>query len=73
MKHPTWLQFFERPYPSANMVLVRGSRPCLIDTGYGSDYRETVRLLRDAGVEPERLKWVVNTHYHCDHVGGNHG
>ncbi len=55
------------------MVLVRGRRPLLVDTGYGSDFDDTVRLLRDSGVEPERLRLVVNTHYHCDHVGGNHG
>ena len=65
--------FFERPYPSANMVLVRGERPVLVDTGFGSDLPETQRLLREAGTSPEALCLVVNTHYHCDHVGGNSG
>ncbi len=67
------LTFFERRFPSANMVLVRGRRPLLIDSGYGSDYRETELLIGQAAVEPSRLAAVVNTHYHSDHVGGNHG
>lgn len=55
------------------MVLVRGERPVLVDTGFGSDLPETEELLREAGVPPEKLALIVNTHYHCDHAGGNHG
>lgn len=65
--------FLERSYPSANMVLVTGEKPALVDTGFGSDLPDTERLLREAGVPPERLALIVNTHYHCDHVGGNSG
>lgn len=68
MTSPDWLHFFERMYPSANMVLVRGDHPVLVDTGFGSDFPETERLLKDAGVPPQQLSLIVNTHYHCDHV-----
>lgn len=68
---PPYLTLFRRPFPSANMVLVRGSRPILFDTGFGADLGETVRLLRDAGTPPDALSLAVNSHYHCDHVGGN--
>lgn len=71
-QHPLF-HFFERLYPSANMVLVRGERPVLIDTGFGSDLARTEALLRQAGQAPERLALIVNTHYHVDHVGGNSG
>jgi glyoxylase-like metal-dependent hydrolase (beta-lactamase superfamily II) len=27
--------------------------------------------LREAGVEPEEVRWVINTHLHFDHAGGN--
>lgn len=64
--------FFQRTFPSANMVLLRGPRPILVDSGFGSDAAATSQLLRDAGIAPESLQLVVNTHYHCDHVGGNH-
>ncbi|MFS0575765.1 MBL fold metallo-hydrolase [Sporosarcina sp. 179-K 3D1 HS] len=63
--------FFERKFPSANMVLVKDQHPILIDTGFGSDALETERLIREAGISPEELHMIVNTHYHSDHVGGN--
>lgn len=69
----TDFHFFQRRFPSANMVLVRGRQPLLVDCGYGSDLPETERLLRAAGTPPEALHLIVNTHYHADHVGGNHG
>jgi glyoxylase-like metal-dependent hydrolase (beta-lactamase superfamily II) len=64
--------YLERDYPSANGVLIRTSRPVLVDTGFGSDLPETERLLWEAGVSPESLRLVINTHHHSDHVGGNH-
>ncbi len=33
--------FFERAYPRANVLLVRGERPVLVDPGFGADPRET--------------------------------
>ncbi|KAB2329708.1 MBL fold metallo-hydrolase [Cytobacillus depressus] len=63
--------FFERTFPSANMILIKDQIPILIDTGFGSDAGETEQLIRDAGVLPEELHLIVNTHYHSDHVGGN--
>lgn len=72
MHPPDWLVFFQRTFPSANMVLVYGERPVLIDTGFGSDWATTAELLLAAGMPPERIGLIVNTHYHCDHAGGNH-
>lgn len=63
--------FFERKFPSANMILIKDQHPILIDTGFGSDAKETEQLIKDAGVSPENLHLIVNTHYHSDHVGGN--
>lgn len=68
-----WLHVLARTYPSANMVLLRGCRPLLFDTGFGSDFAATEHLLRTAGLSPADLTLVVNSHYHCDHSGGNHG
>lgn len=64
--------FLERKFPSANMILIKDQHSILIDTGFGSDANETVQLIQRAGVAPEQLNLVVNTHYHSDHVGGNH-
>ncbi|TQR12948.1 MBL fold metallo-hydrolase [Psychrobacillus soli] len=63
--------FFERKFPSANMILIKDELPILIDTGFGSDVQDTVLLMKEAGVSPEQLHLIVNTHYHSDHVGGN--
>ena len=68
---PDRLLFFERTFPSANMVLIRGPRPILVDPGFGSDVLETERLLQEAEVPPQSLSLIVNTHYHSDHIGGN--
>jgi len=54
------------------MILLRGDRPILVDTGFGGDVEETFDLLRGIGCAPQSLQLVVNTHYHCDHAGGNH-
>lgn len=68
--HP--VSFFQRPYPSANTVLLHGSRPVLVDTGFGADTVPMIAWLRDQGVAPDALSLVVNSHSHCDHAGGNH-
>lgn len=64
--------FFERKFPSANMILIKDRYSILIDTGFGSDVLETEQLIQSAGVVPGDLQLIVNTHYHSDHVGGNH-
>ncbi len=66
------VSFFQRPYPSANAVLLHGSRPVLVDTGFGADVPVLLRWLEAQSVAPPALSLVVNTHFHCDHSGGNH-
>ncbi len=68
---PEWLHFWQRPYPSANILLIEDERPVLIDSGFGSDVPAMLQWLQRAGVPPERLWLLINTHYHCDHAGGN--
>lgn len=70
---PPWLRFIQRTFPSGNMVVITGRHPILFDTGFGSDFAETERLLYEAGVPPDRLTLAINSHYHSDHVGGNFG
>ncbi len=66
------LSFFQRPFPSANAVLLHGERPALVDGGFGADAPALAAWLHAQGVPPERLSLVVNTHFDCDHVGANH-
>ncbi|GAC1469832.1 MAG: hypothetical protein PVSMB5_16600 [Ktedonobacteraceae bacterium] len=69
---PAWLHFWQRAYPSANTVLIEDEKPVLIDSGFGSDVPALLQWLSDAAIAPERLWLLINTHYHCDHAGGNH-
>ncbi len=71
MQLPRWFRWHQRAFPSANTALVVGTRPILIDTGFGHDAELTLRVLGEAGVRPQELL-VVTTHHHSDHVGGNH-
>jgi len=67
------LLFVQRPFPSCNLILVRGPQPALIDPGFGSDLDRTEELVREAGLDPDGLALVLNTHFHSDHAGADHG
>jgi len=69
---PSWCRFLVADFPSANRILLTGRHPVLVDTGYGSDFELLVQELASAGLRPEALSVVVNTHWHSDHVGGNY-
>jgi hydroxyacylglutathione hydrolase len=69
---PSWFHFLPQTYPSANVILLTGSRPVLVDAGYGSDADDLFAQLEALGTPPSSLALVFNTHWHSDHVGGNH-
>ncbi len=50
--------------------LIRGSRPCLVETGTARSAGTVVRALAELGVGPDDLATVVVTHIHLDHAGG---
>ncbi|MCC3313791.1 MBL fold metallo-hydrolase [Nocardia africana] len=64
-------------------VLRSGGRTVLVDTGVGNERErpgmppfhrypsDLLELLARAGIRPESVDVVVNTHLHVDHVGGN--
>lgn len=70
---PPQIRVIVRDWLSANNILLKGrDANVLIDTGYVSRASETLSLLRrpqHLGSEP--LNWLVNTHCHSDHMGGN--
>jgi glyoxylase-like metal-dependent hydrolase (beta-lactamase superfamily II) len=70
---PSQIRVIVRDWLNANNILLRGrDANVLIDTGYVSRAQETLSLLRrpqHLGSEP--LNWLVNTHCHSDHMGGN--
>lgn len=44
----------------------------LIDTGYKASFDETRSILNRLGLEIGTVTRIINTHTHCDHIGGNH-
>lgn len=46
-----------------------GDKYCLIDTGYPFDYKHFLRKTKKCGVDLNKIKYIVVTHVHADHVG----
>ena len=65
---PTWVIWQRRPFPDANLLLLRGRQPALIDSGFVGHAQETAAW---AHAHTGHIALVVNTHCHSDHVGGN--
>jgi len=63
--------FVQRGYLNGNHFVYRSDEPVLIDTAYAVDFHETERLIKGLGVSVSQVRLIINTHCHCDHVGGN--
>ena len=50
--------------------LIRGERPCLVETGTAPSAPVVASALAQLGVGPSDLATVVVTHIHLDHAGG---
>lgn len=68
---PAGLQVFERGWLSANNILFTdGDKTLMVDSGYCTHAAQTLALVE--GVLGGRaLDFLVNTHLHSDHCGGN--
>jgi glyoxylase-like metal-dependent hydrolase (beta-lactamase superfamily II) len=68
---PTQIQVLERGWLSCNSILAAGREGVtLVDSGYGDHAAQTLALV-DHALAGRRLAWLVNTHCHSDHMGGN--
>ena len=45
----------------------------IIDTGFEEDFEIIANNIRSLGFSPEDIHWILNTHWHEDHTGGNTG
>ena len=52
-------------------VLNSGSELALIDPGMGlaGDFDTILQNIRDDGLNPAKIRKMILTHYHCDHIG----
>jgi glyoxylase-like metal-dependent hydrolase (beta-lactamase superfamily II) len=51
-------------------VVDGGDELALIDAGFGPGTEDILAVMREDGLDPERVSTIVVTHYHADHVGG---
>jgi glyoxylase-like metal-dependent hydrolase (beta-lactamase superfamily II) len=68
---PPGVQVIERGWLSANMVLATSTdNTAVIDSGYCTHSAQTVALVQ-AALADAPLNYLLNTHLHSDHCGGN--
>ncbi len=65
---PPWVTWEQRPFPDANLLFLPGRDPVLVDSGFVGHADRTADWVH---ARTGQLTLVVNTHWHCDHVGGN--
>lgn len=57
---------------SSSVTLIEvGEKRIMVDTGSTKDEARFVKILTRMKVEPESIRFVVNTHMHIDHCGCN--
>ena len=59
-----------RPGLAAIHLLIEGGRALVIDTGASSSVPVVLEVLRQKGLTPEDVDYVILTHVHLDHAGG---
>ena len=68
---PPQVRVIVRDWLNANHILLKGrDRTVLADSGYGRDATITLAKV-SAELAGRPLDWLVNTHCHSDHMGGN--
>ncbi|HEV2417325.1 MAG TPA: MBL fold metallo-hydrolase [Terriglobia bacterium] len=56
---------------ASSVLLTGGSAPILVDSGMPHDAHQLVKALAERGLRPEEIPFVINTHFHLDHVSNN--
>jgi len=54
-----------------NVFIVTGEKVCIIDTGARGCQKGILDKLSELEKTPAEIEWVINTHEHPDHIGGN--
>jgi glyoxylase-like metal-dependent hydrolase (beta-lactamase superfamily II) len=68
---PAGITVLERGWLSANNVVLDGpAGAVLVDSGYVAHAEQTLALV-DRALGGRPVAWLVNTHCHSDHMGGN--
>jgi len=55
---------------TVSVYVLKGPKVTLIDCGYASSYETVLEGLRELGISPSEVRYVIPTHVHLDHAGG---
>ena len=61
---------YHRPMLDAIHLMVEGDRAAIIDTGTNHSVPLVLEAMREKGLRPEQVDYVILTHIHLDHAGG---
>lgn len=61
---------YVRPMLDAVHLLVEGERAAIVDTGTNHSVPLVLAAMRQKGLGPEQVDYVILTHVHLDHAGG---
>ncbi len=61
---------YQHPGLAALYLLVEGGQAAFIDTGTSHSVPDALDVLRQKGLAPESVAYVIPTHAHLDHAGG---
>jgi glyoxylase-like metal-dependent hydrolase (beta-lactamase superfamily II) len=61
---------YQRPMLDAIHLMVEGDRAAIIDTGTNRSAPSVLAAMREKGLQPEQVDFVILTHVHLDHAGG---
>ena len=56
---PSWVTWQQRPFPDANLLLLPGRNPALVDSGFAGHARQTTDWVH---AHTGQLSLVINTH-----------
>jgi glyoxylase-like metal-dependent hydrolase (beta-lactamase superfamily II) len=62
--------YYVRPGLDASHLIVEGDRAAFVDTGPSSAVPHLLAAMKQLGVAPEQVDFVLLTHVHLDHAGG---
>lgn len=61
---------YHRPMLDAIHLIVEGDRAAIVDTGTNNSVPLVIEAMRQKGLRPEQVDYVILTHIHLDHAGG---